>query len=131
LLELLRPLDRRGRRAAVARRVAAPRGHRHQAAGLQARARLPRAARAAGPAPVEHALVRKLTVIVDPGATLDKRRRIATLGERLRKNLAPLPPLGRGVYVVRGATGVRRTLRNRDAVIARLVERGLKASLRR
>jgi hypothetical protein len=76
------------------------------------------------PRQVEHALVRKLTVIVDPGPTLDKRRRIAILRERLRKNLAPLPPMSRGVYVARGATGVRRTLTNQDAVIARLVERG-------
>ena len=78
------------------------------------------------PAPrqVEHALVRKLTVIVDHGATFDKRRRITTLRERLRKNLGPLPPTQCGVYVDRGATGVRRSLTNKDVVIARLKERG-------
>jgi capsular polysaccharide biosynthesis protein len=76
------------------------------------------------PRQVEHALVRKLTVIVDPGATFDKRRRIATVRERLRKNLGPLPPAQRGVYVDRGVTGARRSLINKDVVIALLKERG-------
>ena len=78
----------------------------------------------AAPRQVEHALVKKLTVIVDGGATFDKRRRIATLRERLRKNLGPLPPVQAGVYVDRGSTGARRSLINKDVVIARLKERG-------
>jgi hypothetical protein len=76
------------------------------------------------PRQVEHALVRKLTVIVDGGGAFDKRRRIAMLRERLRKNLGPLPPAQRGVYVDRGVAGSRRSLINKDVVIARLKERG-------
>jgi capsular polysaccharide biosynthesis protein len=76
------------------------------------------------PRQVEHALIRKLTVIVDPGPTFDKRRRIAMLRDRLRKNLGTLPAAIRGVYVARGATGVRRSLTNQDVLIARLRERG-------
>jgi capsular polysaccharide biosynthesis protein len=77
------------------------------------------------PRQVEHALVRKLTVIVEEGgAPFDWRRRMATLRERLRKNLGPLPPAQRGVYVDRGATGSRRSLINKDVVIALLKERG-------
>jgi capsular polysaccharide biosynthesis protein len=76
------------------------------------------------PRQVECALVRKLTVIVDPGPTFNKRRRIAMLRERLRKNLGTLPAATRGVYVARGATGVRRSLTNQDLLIARLRQRG-------
>lgn len=76
------------------------------------------------PRQVDHARIGKLTVIVDPGPTFDKRRRIATLRERLRKNLGPLPSATRGVYVARGTTGVRRSLTNQDVLIARLRGRG-------
>jgi len=76
------------------------------------------------PRQVEDALVRRLTVIVEGGASVDQRRRIAMLRERLRKNLGPLPPFHCGVYVDRGVTGARRSLVNKDVVTARLKERG-------
>lgn len=77
------------------------------------------------PRQVDGAHIRKLTVIVDAGPTVDKRKRIATLRHRLQENLGNLPIAEtRGVFVARGTTGALRSLLNQDAVIERLRQRG-------
>jgi Glycosyltransferase 61 len=73
------------------------------------------------PTRVASAFFRELIVFDDVGQNQSKRARFRSLGEKLRRRVEPRPHAG--VFIVRGATGSRRVLRNESEIAARLRDR--------
>ncbi len=73
------------------------------------------------PVRTEGAFFRELVVFDDIGQNRSKRARFHSLGERLRRRVQPRPHAG--VFIMRGATGSRRVLRNETEIAEQLRDR--------
>jgi hypothetical protein len=73
------------------------------------------------PVRTEGAFFRELVVFEDLGQNENKHARFRSLGDRLRRRVEPRPHAG--VFIVRGATGSRRVLRNEIEIAERLRDR--------